>query len=345
MCLKARPDKDMETIRKQLGQSLPAVLGLFLILGLAACGGEATPAASATAAPSATVVPTETAEPVPTVTTAPTARDDVETYTVQEGDTLSGIAAQFGLAPETVLWANYDEMYDNPDFLLPGMGLLILPIDGIYHQVGGGDTVTNVAAFFGAEAQAIIEWPANGIDADNPILFAGNWVLVPEGTRFSRWRQMPSVAREAADLDPDEFGSGACGADYASGPVGDGDYSPPVSPVEILGEEFTDWHPGVDLAVELGQDVQAADDGVVVFSGWSNLGYGYMVMVDHGNGDTTLYGGLGEVAATCGQQVQEGDVIGKAGITGYPAGAILHFEVRRDGEAVDPFSLVKGVQD
>jgi murein DD-endopeptidase MepM/ murein hydrolase activator NlpD len=265
---------------------------------------------------------------------------DLEDYRVEEGDTLSSIAAEFGLQPETVLWANYDQLFDNPDLLLNGMELLILPVDGVYHQVGGGDSATNVAAFFGAEEEAIIAWPANGIDANNPVLFAGEWVLVPGGTRFSRWRQMPNVGREEAALDADEFGSGACGANYFGGPVGDGDLAWPVSPVEVRGEEFTEWHLGVDLAVDIGQAVGAADDGVVVFSGWSTLGYGYLVMVDHGNGNTTLYGGLGEVVAACGRRVQQGDLIGEAGATGYPAGPILHFEVRRAGEVVDPFGVI-----
>ncbi|MDA1330013.1 MAG: peptidoglycan DD-metalloendopeptidase family protein [Chloroflexi bacterium] len=321
----------------------------FLFVALLAACQSATPevvmpTAMAQAGPTRTAGAVETSEPIPTVWPTLGPRDKVTSYRVGEGDTLSEIAAHFGLKPETVLWANTEQLFDNADFLLTGMVLVILPVDGVYHQVGGGDTLNNVAAFFGADAQRIADWEENGIDPQNPVLFAGQWIVVPGGTRFSRWRQMPDIGREASALDAGEFGSGACGANYPGGPVGDGELAWPVKEREVLGERFTDWHPGVDLAVSRGDSVRAVDDGVVTFAGWSNLGYGLMVMVDHGNGDFSLYGGLGEVVATCGRGVAEGDALGTAGLTGYPAGAILHFELRRGGQAVDPMSVLSATE-
>ncbi|MEX2162471.1 MAG: LysM peptidoglycan-binding domain-containing M23 family metallopeptidase [Anaerolineales bacterium] len=281
---------------------------------------------------------------------APTATLAAETtgaplsYLVQDGDTVSSIAAQFGLQPETVLWANYGQLFDNPDLLFPGMQLLILPADGINHQVGGTDTVDNIAAFFAADSQAIIDWPGNRIDANNPVIFAGQWLLVPGGQRFLRRRLMPNLPAYAMAVSSQEYGSGACPQNAAQQPLGDGDYGWPVLSHEVAGEAFWSAHPGVDLAVEIGEDVRAADAGLVVYSGWTNenLGYGYLVMLDHGNGDFSLYGGLSAATVLCGHTVNAGDPIGPGGAIGHPAGSFVHFEIRRGEEYLDPLELLDG---
>jgi murein DD-endopeptidase MepM/ murein hydrolase activator NlpD len=306
-----------------------------LLLFAAACAPVAI--ATSTALPIPQVAE---ASATPTATAAPTAlvaRTDIETYLVVEGDTLSGIAAQFNLQPQTVLWANYDLLFDSPDFLLPGMVLTILPVDGVYHQVGGGDSVESLATFFAAEQRAIIDWPANQIDPTNPVIFAGQWVLVPGGQRQLRRRVMPNLPSLAMAVDPLEFGSGACPVNIAAAMQGDGNFAWPVSARAIVAEDYwLDAHPAIDITARIGEDVLAADDGVVVFSGWSNLGYGLMILMDHGNGDFTLYGGLGEVTAPCGQSLAEGQPVGKAGSTGHPAAPYLHFEIRRGDEFLDP---------
>ncbi|GAG86341.1 unnamed protein product, partial [marine sediment metagenome] len=127
---------------------------------------------------------------------------------------------------------------------------------------------------------------------------------------------------------------------YEEGNIGDGQYTSPLNTLEIGGEAFSNWHPGLDLATSSGELVLAADDGVIVFSGWSNLGYGNLVMLDHGNGDYSLYSGLASVIATCGQSLTQGDPIARAAITGYAGGPILHFEIRRSGNAIDPMDLI-----
>lgn len=316
-----------------------SILVVLFLLGACQAGPSVEEGASPSPSAEVSATPTLRAESTARATEIP-ARSESEEYVVQAGDRLSSIAAQFGLRPQTVLWANYEMLFDNPDFLMEGMRLTILPADGLMHQVGGIDTVASIAAFFVVEAEAIVEWPGNQLDAENPSLLAGQWLFIPGGQRQSRWRQMPNVAREAAELDFVEFGLGACRADFPEGPVGDGDYGWPVESRWVRGEDFSDWHPGVDLATSSGEAVLAADDGVVVFSGWSNLGYGKLAMIDHGNGDFTLYSGLGQLLAPCGKGVAEGEAIAVAAITGYPAGAILHFEIRQGGEAVDPLALL-----
>jgi hypothetical protein len=307
----------------------------------AACSPSATP--TATTLPTAQAAQfTSTLAATPVSPTAEAPSTAPFSYTVQEGDIIASIAAQFGLQPETVLWANYDQLFDNPDMLFPDMELLILPIDGVYHQVGGGDTVNNIAAFFAADAQAIIDWPGNGIEANNQVIFVGEWLVVPGGQRFLRRRDMPNLPAYAMAVSPQEYGSGACPLNADQQELGDDQYAWPVASRDILGEGFWSAHRGVDLAVTPGELVLASDSGLVVYSGWTNenIGYGYMVMLDHGNGDFTLYGGLGGVSVLCGHVVNEGEAIGWGGDIGHPAGTFLHFEIRSGEEYLDPLQVL-----
>ena len=151
---------------------------------------------------------------------------------------------------------------------------------------------------------------------------------------------MPNIMRNNSALSAEEFGSGACEENYTDDSTGDQIYAWPLSNVVIAAEGFTAWHTGLDLAVDSSEDVFAADDGLVVFSGWSNLGYGLTLMLDHGNGDISLYSGLSEVIAACGHAIQQGDLLAVAGATGHPAGSFLHFEIRRGDDFLDPFTLI-----
>ena len=322
---------------KQAGRVIFASL-LFVFLTSCAAPKTATPAALPTAQvvqPTATGQALDTLEPSPQVV-----QIELQTYQVQEGDTLSRIAAQFGLRSETVLWANYDQLFDNPDFLFPGMDLLILPVDGLYHQVGGTDTVDSIASFFGAEPQDLIDWPGNNIDAANPVIFAGQWLVVPGGQRFLRNRQMPNLPAYSMAVSPLEFGSGACPQDARQEEVGDGVYGWPAASHAVIAEGYWSAHPGLDLAVDIGEEVKAADGGLATFSGWSNFGYGYTVMIDHGNGDYSLYGGLGSVIATCGTRLEQGEALGLGGVIGHPAGTFVHFEIRRGEDFLNPLVLL-----
>lgn len=101
----------------------------------------------------------------------------------------------------------------------------------------------------------------------------------------------------------------------------------------------TIYHSGIDIGVDYGTPVQAADGGTVVEAGWVS-GYGYAVVIDHGNGLSTLYGHNQELAVSAGQSVSQGQVIAYAGSTGNSTGPHVHFEVRANGDPVDPQGYV-----
>ncbi|WP_370447301.1 murein hydrolase activator EnvC [Veillonella sp. 3627] len=98
-------------------------------------------------------------------------------------------------------------------------------------------------------------------------------------------------------------------------------------------------HAGTDFGVDEGTPVHAADGGVVVEAGWIS-GYGYTVIIDHGNGMSTLYAHNSDVAVSPGQTVSKGQVVSYSGNTGGSTGPHLHFEVRINGEPTDPMGYL-----
>jgi murein DD-endopeptidase MepM/ murein hydrolase activator NlpD len=261
-------------------------------------------------------------------------RLEIIRYVVQAGDTVFGIAEQFGLQPQTILWGNYDVLQDNPHALQPGQELNILPVDGTSHVWSAGEGLNGVASFFGVTAEDIIEWPGNNLDPDadqtDPGIEAGTLLVIPGGHReFVTWsapritRANPAVARV--------LGPGACGEVY-DGPIGTGTFIWPTNLHYLSGYDYNPAanHPAIDIAGDTGHPIYASDSGVVVYSGWNDWGYGKVIVLDHGNGWQTLYAHLSQINMVCGQAVYQGNVIGLMGSTGNSTGPHLHFEMMHD---------------
>lgn len=253
-------------------------------------------------------------------------------YVVQPGDTVFGVAENFGLKPETILWGNYDVLQDNPHNLTPGQELTILPVDGALYKWNVGDGLGGVARFFGVTPQDIIDWPGNEIDptADpaNPGIEPGTALVIPGGRRELQVIWTARITR----ADPARarlLGAGACGTVY-DGPIGSGVFIWPAPLHYLSGWGFSSIHPGIDIAGDTGHSIYASDSGVVVFAGWNNGGYGNVIVIDHGNGWQTLYAHLSQINMACGQAVFPGNVIGLMGCTGNCSGSHLHFEMMND---------------
>jgi murein DD-endopeptidase MepM/ murein hydrolase activator NlpD len=103
-------------------------------------------------------------------------------------------------------------------------------------------------------------------------------------------------------------------------------------------------HAGVDMAGALGSPIYAAASGVVLKAGVQG-GYGNCVEIDHGRGMTTRYGHLASIDVREGQKLNQGDVLGGMGSTGRSTGTHLHFEVRVDGQAVNPMPFLEAARD
>jgi len=253
-------------------------------------------------------------------------------YTVARGDSVFGIAKAHNIKPETLLWANYDILQDSPDSIRPGQILNIPPTDGVYYKWQVGDTLDSISKKFDTSVDDILNWPGNNIDLTNPDIKPDSYVMVPGGHReFVQWI-IPTVARGRSGTA--SIGGAAC---PNGGPVGSGAFIWPTANHFLSGNDYWSGHLGIDIAAGEGAPIWAADAGVVTIAqgGW-NGGYGNVVMIDHGNGYATLYGHLSQINVVPCQGVYAGTSIGLAGDTGNAFGAHLHFEVRLNGDFVNP---------
>lgn len=246
-------------------------------------------------------------------------RIEITEYAILEGDTVSTVAQKFGVSEDTILWEND---LTKKTVLKPGRMLRILPETGVSHKVQKGETIYSIAKRYSVDPQPIVNYPSNTFVNDETFSLAvGQVLIIPDGTPPARAPSQPGyLARRTPDA-----GSG----------VGLGNFVWPAG--GYISQGFKWYHKGLDIANRGAPDVLVADSGTVITSGWpDNSGYGLRVIIDHGNGMTTLYAHLQKVYVESGQRVVRGNAIGQMGSTGRSSGTHLHFEIRRNGVAVDP---------
>jgi murein DD-endopeptidase MepM/ murein hydrolase activator NlpD len=264
----------------------------------------------------------------------------VTAYVVQSGDTLASIAERFGLRRETLVWSN-PELAPDPTQVYPGQVLNILPVDGVYHLVSEGETLASIAQQYQVSTEAIVcfrgNW--NALDQDGilgcadplapemttgtvPVVGPGTALIIPGGVKtyqptFVRF-QTGRIVRETPEAER-RF----------------------VWPARWpISQEYWDLHRAIDIAGEHGEVVVAAEAGIVTYAEWEISGYGYLVVVDHGEGLVSYYGHLYGFYVDVGQSVRRGQPLGVIGNTGHSTGPHLHFEVRCDGVPCDPYAYL-----
>ncbi|MDW7992164.1 MAG: M23 family metallopeptidase [Anaerolineae bacterium] len=240
----------------------------------------------------------------------------VITYTVQLGDTVEGIAAQFDLQPTTIMWAN-PAVEDAPDLLRIGQELIILPVDGVYHTVKEGETLESIAKKYKVTVEAITSCPYNNLQPPDYAIEPGMKLIVPGGEK--PW--VPKVVTNYTGPVPE----GARGTGLFQWPV-----------LGVITQRYWYGHRAIDIGVPVGTAVYAADSGFVSFAGWTDIGYGYLVVIDHANGFATYYAHLSRIYVTVGQKVERGQVIAASGNTGWSTGPHIHFEIRYMGVPQNP---------
>jgi murein DD-endopeptidase MepM/ murein hydrolase activator NlpD len=241
-------------------------------------------------------------------------------YKVEAGDTLTGIAARFGIGVDYIRWNNVD--VEDTDAIYPGLVLQIPSVEGIIHSVLVNQTVTEIADRYDADWRDIVEFRANGLAGDPNSIQPGSLILVPGGRKVTLVVAPPT--RPGADIPP----------------ASDTGWTWPA--LGLLTSPFGPAHPlGIDIAAPVGTPVYAANSGQVSFVGGNPCcSYGYHVIIDHGNGYETLYAHLADFAVGVGSFVNAGDVIGYIGMTGRTTGPHVHFELRRNGVYQNPLSFL-----
>jgi murein DD-endopeptidase MepM/ murein hydrolase activator NlpD len=233
-------------------------------------------------------------------------RTQVEIYTVEDGDTLWSIAVKFELSLDTLRWSN-PELERNPDVLAVGTELVILPVEGVYHIIEAGDDIETIAAKYGVAEDDITAYPPNGLYPPYE-LTPGEGLIVPFGSKE------PVLPKPA--LYP-EFPLAWPVAGHVTG-------------------GFEPDHPALDIGAPYGSTVYAADSGTITYAGWATDGYGYTLIIDHGDGRETWYNHLKGTLLEAGGFVFRGTPIAEVGSTGHSSGPHVHFELRLNGEPVDP---------
>jgi len=246
-------------------------------------------------------------------------RHGIIKYLVKEGDTLGKIAADFGVSLNTVIWAN--NLKSNA-VIKPNQELVILPVSGVLHKVKKGETLFSIAKKYKADLNEIIAF--NNLDNNKKAIIIGQELIIPNGSLTTT--NVSSVS-SVSGLKP-------MTEDTSNWPEYKNYYAYPTSGGWNKG--VLHYYNAVDIINSCGSPIYASNEGMVSESRWNNLGYGNIIKIQHLNGTLTVYGHLSELLVKEGQQVAQGQLIGRMGNTGNANGCHLHFEVRG---AKNPFVL------
>lgn len=254
-------------------------------------------------------------------------RSEIIDYKVESGDTLSQVADKFNISTDTIRWANDLK----GDQIKPGQILKILPLAGVAYTVKSGDTLESVAKKFSAEQQPILDYPFNDVP-DDLSLKVGQLLIIPDGVP-------PEVkAPPKPKPQPQYLAQGPSSPAFSA--PGGGQFIWPAG--GSLSQYFSWYHPGIDIANRSAPGIAAADGGMVVVAGWPDAqGYGNRVVLDHGNGYTSLYAHLSNIYVSVGETVSRGQLIGQMGSTGRSSGIHLHLEIHYKGVAINPLAILK----
>lgn len=257
------------------------------------------------------------------------AREGIIEYIVEAGDTVSTIAANFGISVNTILWENDLSAYS---LIRPGARLNILPASGVSHKVSRGDTLIAIASRYGVDAGDIMQ--ANKL-ASAEMLSAGQKLIIPGGKKTYYASDKPSNNNRISAVSIIK------------------NLLKPKSPKLIASNklawptvgaritQYFSWrHYAIDVANRLGTPIYTSDTGVVEVAGWGR-GYGNQIVINHGGGRKSRYAHLSKFYVKKGDAVQKGEAIAAMGSTGNSTGSHLHFEYIIDGVKYNPLNYLK----
>jgi murein DD-endopeptidase MepM/ murein hydrolase activator NlpD len=190
-------------------------------------------------------------------------------------------------------------------------------------------------------------------DVRNQLVGASNDLSASKSKKLTDLSQLTAAEQaEAGEIDALQAASDAIGAKIraaqaqhgssgaTSTPSAAGLVWPVNGPITSpFGWRWGRMHQGIDIGASTGTPIHAAAAGTVIYCGWEE-GYGNFVVIDHGGNLATAYGHQSAIAVACGQTVAQGQVIGYVGCTGHCTGPHLHFEVRINGNPVDPMGYL-----
>lgn len=263
-----------------------------------------------------------------------TKNDEASIYVVQPGDSLSVIAENNNMSIEQIKELN------------PG----IESDDNIYYDDRLNITVPKAAVQILVQKQETYkeDFYADTVYEDDSDMFIGETEVVQEGQSGTHTVTDLVTYKDDMEYEREQLQETVQVAAVAQivrrGTKSKPTYMYPCTNWPITSNYGYRWgrlHAGTDVGVPTGTTVRASRAGQVTVAGWVG-GYGYCVMIDHGDGITTVYGHLSEVTVSVGQYVDQGQQIALSGNTGRSTGPHLHFEIRVNGSAVDAMPYLTG---
>jgi murein DD-endopeptidase MepM/ murein hydrolase activator NlpD len=267
------------------------------------------------------------------------------TYRLHEGDDLAMLALIWGVDSE--LMACVGRSGQEPlSELRPGTIIMVANPRYRCHTVQPDETVEQIAQDYAVALDVLLAEPWNLLETADETLQAGRRLLILDGMRpdLASLRESQPVTATATLLPPAMLVQDQPSPEKpAAWPYGDGQFIWPVRG-GVISQGFRIGHRAIDIAAPIGTPVYAADNGIVIKSGYSKDGYGGRVIIDHQIDYVTLYAHLSQALVQEGDVVQKGQLIGHVGSTGNSTGPHIHIEIRDFGFLVDPRSLLSGEQ-
>ncbi|MEC8893495.1 MAG: peptidoglycan DD-metalloendopeptidase family protein [Candidatus Poribacteria bacterium] len=242
----------------------------------------------------------------------------IETHLVKKNENLWKIAQNSGLDAFTLLSVN---KLRNGNLIRPGQSIKVPNQRGILHKVVKDESLEEIAIRYQVSLEKIIE--SNGM-LDPDTIYTGTELFIPDAKLNESFRKKlipPPYKPKFVKPTPGRLTSG---------------FGYRIHP--ILKKRR--MHKGIDIVSEYGSNVKAATGGVVTYSGQMGS-YGNLVVIDHQNGFETRYAHNSRLKVKKGEKVHQGQTIALVGNTGRSNGTHLHFEIWKNGEAIDPAHYLK----
>ena len=233
-------------------------------------------------------------------------------YTISEKDDFFGIIAASGTDLDTVVSVN--KLKGSKENA--GKKIFIPNMRGVLHNVKETESIDSISAFYGVPKQYILKVNKITVLSKSDLFIPMGKISSSDRQKFLNAGFTSPIASKNARLSS-SFGT---------------------RKDPFTGEH--DFHEGIDLACPLGTPVRTARDGIIVVAG-NEGGYGNLVVVRHSNGYETYYGHLSKFLVKEGQKVKKGDIVALSGNTGRTTGPHLHYEIRKNGKALNPKYFAK----
>ncbi len=271
-------------------------------------------------------------------------RSPVVEYRTQGGDSISGIAAKYGVSLNTILANNPTLNATNPNLIQRDQLLVIPRKDGILYKVAYGDTVDKIVGQYdNIDSATVVSYKPNNVS--NPSeLEQGQYLLLPGATIKPPPPPPPPPPKTSPGNPGSGAGVGSTPGGTTAAPASGKFNNFPLASWRGVSDPFGvdrgggTYHTGIDLDM-YGYEfspIFSVCDGVVISTEYLTYSYGYHVIVDCGDGWTTLYAHMSQINVTPGQRVSAGATLGMTGLTGFTTGHHLHFEIRYNGGYVNP---------